>query len=194
MMSNQMTALNDLWTEYQKDERFDHLRKPGINFVPGMGPLRPSIMIIGEAPGRMENAKRLPFVGKAGNNLTELLLNAHIDPHEDVFITNTLKYWPRTASGQTRKPDEDEIEVCREYMDREIEIVSPTIIGLCGGVPLKTFYPEKQGIKSVHGILLDNKFVPLYHPAHYLYQPDKKSLVQSGYILLKNFVDTKVKS
>jgi uracil-DNA glycosylase len=71
--------LNRVYEQYKADRRLEHLRRPGINFVPGMGPLKPALMLIGEAPGRLENAKHLPFVGQAGIALSNLLEDVGTD-------------------------------------------------------------------------------------------------------------------
>jgi uracil-DNA glycosylase len=98
--------LQALYEDYMIDERFEHFRDLHKNFVPGMGPLSPKLMLVGEAPGRMENAKRLPFVGQAGINLANLLEDVGIDQY-NVFMTNVLKYWPPYREGGYTPSEED---------------------------------------------------------------------------------------
>lgn len=188
---SQDDRLDELYSKYQADERFHELRAshPGTFFVPGDGPMSPDYMLIGEAPGRLENAKRLPFQGRAGINLVNLLEDLKINPFAQVFMSNVVKYWPRNSNGKTRAPSLDEINESREYLIKEIEIVQPKIVGLCGFVAIKALFPRISDVYSVNGRLLDNRYVPLYHPAVPTYNPDKKPLVVEGYTKLKHYLE-----
>lgn len=189
MASDRITQLKELYDEYLIDPRFDHLRQEGINFVGGSGPINPRLMLIGEAPGRMENARRTPFVGKAGIELNKLLEFVEVDVYE-IFLTNVMKYWPQ-INFKTKSPTEDEIRASREYLMKEIDIVDPDIVGLCGGSAIRCIYPEIKQVRARHGKLLDNMFVPLYHPATILYEEGMESMVQMGYLLMKSYLDNK---
>lgn len=181
--------LDELYELYQNDPQFEYLRKdhPTTFFVPGDGPMSPDIMLIGEAPGRLENANRMPFVGRAGVNLANILQDLEIDIYY-TFRTNVVKYWPRDGMGKTRSLDNDEIADARKYLLKEIEIVNPKIIGLCGHSAIKAIYPKIPHVHHSHAQLLDNKFVPLYHPATATYNVAKKPLVLSGYAKLKEYL------
>lgn len=183
--------LKALYDSYLVDERFQHLRDLGRKFVPGAGPLSAGIMLIGEAPGKMENARGIPFVGRAGSNLSLLLEDTKIK-EDDVFFTNAVKYQPVQQEDRSWTPTEEEIEASREYILREIDIVSPTVVGLCGRTAIHTIFPELSNVFSHHGQLLNSKFVPLYHPAVMSYNPLKKSTVRTGYTQLKAYYDAKV--
>lgn len=191
---NQREALENLYSRYAADPVFKNLRKPGINLVPGKGPLNPDIMLIGESPGLEENANRTPFMGRAGSNLTRLLIHANIDPYK-VFMTNVVKYWPRSeVEGRKRISREDnftweEADRSDDYLQEEIEIVAPKIIGLCGRFPIQAIFPDKDQIFRDHGLLLEGKYVPLYHPAVISYNDKKKDLLQEGYDKLKGYAD-----
>lgn len=189
MSESQEELLDQLYAEYQEDPQFRYLREdhPNTFFVPGDGPMSPNIMLVGEAPGRLENAKRMPFVGKAGTNLTNILTDLHIDPFK-VFMTNVIKYWPQDTPGHTRNPDPDEIEAHRLYLLKEINIVQPKIVGLCGYSAITAIYPKIKRVYDVHGSLFDNKFVPLYHPAGATWDRSKKPLIVSGYAKLRDYV------
>lgn len=186
-------ALLSLYDEYLVDVRMDHYRKPGIKFVGGDGPLDPHIMLIGEAPGRLENAKRVPFTGRAGINLTNILTDVGIDPYY-VYMTNVIKFWPRTKDGKTRTPYDEELLESRDYLLREIEIVNPKIIGLCGYSAIHTIYPKLRSVFKAHGELLDNRFVPLYHPAYVTYNTSKKKMVMGGYEKLREHLKVMLKN
>lgn len=183
--------LADLYEAYKKDPRFDHLRRDTVNFVPGVGPLKPTLMLIGEAPGRMENAKRIPFVGQAGQALTNLLEDVGIIEY-DIFETNAVKYWPpRRGTPPNVTPTEEEISASREYLLREIEIVDPAIIGMCGVSAYKAVFADAKTIYDHHGELLEGRFVPLYHPARICYDPSTKPKVREGYTKLRAYMDAR---
>jgi uracil-DNA glycosylase len=185
-----MEDLKALYDAYVVDEHFQHLRNLNRKFVPGSGPLRADLMLIGEAPGKMENAKRIPFVGRAGINLTNLLEDVKIDP-DDVFFTNAVKYWPIRQSDGSFSPTEEEIEISRDYLLKEIEIVEPLVIGMCGRTAIHTLFPEINDVFHNHGELLQGRFVPLYHPAVVSYQPHRKPAVREGYTKLAAYLAAK---
>lgn len=177
-----------LYDRYDSDLNFHMLRKPGVKIVPGSGQLNPILMLIGEAPGKLENARGAPFLGAAGNNLDKFLANINVNK-EDTFKTNVIKYWPRLPSGSTRPPYKEEIEDSRDYLLEEIDIVNPLLVGLLGFYAINTVFPSIRSVFAHHGKLLENKFVPLYHPAVTLYQPAKEDLVRSGFDSLSEYID-----
>ena len=181
--------LDEIYEKYKTDPRLDSMRKPGIKFVPGKGPLNPDIMLIGEAPGSLENAKQEPFQGKAGKYLKELLEYMELN-RADIFITNAVKYWPLTNEipPETRQPDNNEIGYSRFYLAREIEIVKPKIIGLCGYSAIRALFPAVQDVNSNHGALLADKYVPLYHPAIIGYKSHMRGKVKKGYKMLTEYL------
>lgn len=185
-----MLDLKHLYDAYVQDSSFDELRSyPGVKFVPGSGPLNPTLMIVGEAPGRMENAKGQPFIGQSGIILRNLITNIGIDPN-NVFFTNVVKYWPLEPDkvGVTRSPSEEEAEASRDYLLRELEIVDPDIVGLCGRFSINAVFPEITQVFAYHGELLEDQFVPLYHPAVIKHAPYKRLLVEKGFERLKNHI------
>lgn len=185
MNKTQIERLQDLNLEYMEDAHFNHMRKPGIRFVPGTGPVNPRIMIIGEAPGRLENARQIPFLGRAGINLANILDDVNIDMH-DIYLTNSVKYLPTETSGKPRTPTIEEMKSSRPYLLREIEIVNPGIVALAGRIPLLTIVPElAKKFHEWHGKLYNNRYVPLYHPAVVTHNPSKKGEVRSGYASLR---------
>ena len=191
---NRKEELNDLYLSYCKDPIFSHLRESGSSFVPGSGPLDCRVMIIGEAPGEIEDGRQIPFVGQSGANLAILLQGVGIEI-SNVFYTNTVKYWTSYLDTKgikrTRTPSEEEIKLSIPYLRKEIEIVEPTVIGLAGHAAITGLFPEIKNVFSRHGELLDDLFVPLYHPAT-LTHLDKSDLIpqiKSGYKKLKKYLD-----
>jgi uracil-DNA glycosylase len=193
-MSDRMDDLKVLYDTYAADSRFEHLRTLGRKFIPGKGHLSSPLMLIGEAPGRMENAKGAPFVGRAGENLQNLLEDVKIK-WEDIFLTNAVKYWPEGERGEDGKytytPTEDEIQASRAYLIKEVEIVQPLIVGLCGRTAIHTMFDELNDVYHQHGELLLGKYVPLYHPMRISYNVSSKATVRMGYTKLAAYLTAK---
>lgn len=184
---SQIEDLQALNLEYRNEKRLLHMQAPGIRFVPGTGPLNPGLMLIGEAPGKLENARGVPFVGRAGENLMNILTDVGIDPVE-CYMTNAVKFMPMDTDRKTRPPTMSEMEGSREYLLREIDVVNPKVVGLCGKVPLMTVLPGAGPFRAIHGKLLHSKFVALYHPAVVSYNPSLKGDVKQGYRKLNNYL------
>lgn len=192
MDDQQYRELEELYEAQLADPRFEKLREPeGIQFVPARGPLNPYIMLVGLAPGRMENASRQPFVGKAGTSLSNILIDLEMDVFQ-IYLTNICKFWPKDTtkyrtSTTSRELTDVEFKACTEYLRKEIEIVQPKVVGLCGKLAIESIYPEIENVYEHHAELLDGMFVPLYHPAAVFYSPNKKRLARQGYLKLKEY-------
>lgn len=184
-----MAELKRLYDRYESDIKFDDLRAADINFVPGTGILNPTAMLIGEAPGVDENARCIPFVGNAGSQLQKLLKEAGIDIGS-LFFTNVVKYWPRDENRKPKPPTDEQIEASRSYIKKEIEIVDPSFIVLCGRTATRAIFPNILSIRQVVGKLIQNKYLPLYHPAVVLYKREKYEEVLGGYKILAALIDT----
>lgn len=165
------------------------LHKQRTNAVAGEGSSKADIMFIGEAPGYNEDQTGRPFCGKAGKILDELLDSIGIK-RENIFITNIVKCRP----PGNRNPTSEEINTCTPYLDRQIELIKPKIIGCLGN--FATAYIMKrfglkdkiQGVSKIHSkvftlstLLGPIKIIPLYHPAVATYNPNMKD------VLLKDF-------
>ena len=138
------------------------------NAVPGMGSGESGVMFVGEAPGRNEDFRGRPFVGRAGHILTEALEKAGVS-RKDVYITNTVKCRP----PNNRNPHRTERESCKDYLDAEIRLLKPRIICILGNVALKSLLGD-DGITSKRGSIVkkDNLvYFPTIHPAAVLYNP-----------------------
>lgn len=188
--SDQLSQLDKLYDEYDIDQRFNKLRHSGIKLVPGDGPLNPLVMLVGEKPGSMENDKAMPFIGRVGGILHAFLRELDIDP-QTTFMTNVVKYWPENPhnEGRERTLTREEISVSREYLLREIAVVNPKLVGLCGLGAIKAIYPEATDVFSHNGEFLDDKFVLLYNPSLVLYKPWKRPLILKGFGKLKALMD-----
>lgn len=135
------------------------------NIVFSKGNTNAKIMLIGEAPGLKENECGLPFVGKSGQLLDNLLIEVGFNPKQDIYFCNTVKCRP-VKNNKDRKPTNKELQACNEYLQKQIEIINPQIIILCGNTAVKTF-GIKESMKQIHGkFILQNgvKLYPIYHP------------------------------
>ena len=112
----------------------------------GAGNADADLMFVGEAPGQQEDLQGLPFVGRAGKLLDELLAGVGLS-RDEVFITNVLKSRP----PGNRDPEPDEIEACRPYLDRQIELIEPTVICTLGNFATKLLTRSSRGITGVEG-------------------------------------------
>lgn len=182
--------LEQVYAQYKEDPAFDGLRSTGNKFVPGYGPTHPRIMLVGEAPGSLENALQKPFMGRAGKLLDDLLEAIGVDP-ETVFITNAVKYWPVDDLGKTRQPNDIELAASKKYLLQEIDIVKPIVVGLCGFSAIRAVFPGIQDVNSVHGTLIAGKYVPLYHPAAMGYRPLMSGKIKKGYKMLNEYLTQK---
>jgi uracil-DNA glycosylase family 4 len=127
--------------------------------VPGEGPCPAPIMLVGEAPGADEDKTGRPFVGRCGKLLDRSLAQAGINRSE-VFITSVVKCRPQ----KNRKPKNAEMDACRPYLQSQIEIVRPQVIGLMGNVAVSSLL-KRQGVTTLHGQIFEEKFLVTFHPA-----------------------------
>jgi len=137
--------------------------------VPGEGPAAAHLMFIGEGPGEQEDRSGRPFMGAAGKLLSRLMLDAGLD-RSTAFITNLVKCRP----PGNRNPLPCEVEACRPYLDAQIALINPAVIGLLGRPATQTVLDLSAPMSRVHGAAREKDgilFVPLYHPAAALHQP-----------------------
>ncbi len=126
------------------------------------------IVLIGEAPGYNEDQTGEPFVGRAGQLLDKILESVGFSRKENIYICNTIKCRP----PDNRDPLPEEKNACRSYLDRQLEILKPKIILLCGKVALTSFMDTKEGITKLRGRWFDGpngtKMMPIFHPSYLL--------------------------
>jgi uracil-DNA glycosylase family 4 len=154
----------------------------------GTGNKQADWMVIGEAPGQSEDLQGQPFVGKAGQLLTEMLRALGL-AREDVFIANILKCRP----PGNRDPKPDEIEACHEYLQRQRALVQPKIILAVGRIAaqalLKTEAPLTKLRGKVH-TLDETPVVVVYHPAYLLRSlPDKRKAWMDLQLAMKTYTE-----
>lgn len=156
-----MRALNKKYANLPfsiKGEKWDLSKK----FVKGEGNLDANIMLIGQAPGANEDIHGRPFVGISGRLLDSLLASIDI-LRSDIYITSTVQFFP----PKNRAPTNKEIELCREYLVSQIDIISPKLIVLVGSIALKSVV-NLSPIMEYHGTLMQSDgvfYYPTLHPA-----------------------------
>lgn len=142
------------------------------NTVFGVGNPEADWLIIGEAPGAEEDRRGEPFVGRAGQLLDHMLL-AIGQSRESVFIANILKCRP----PNNRDPKPSEAEACRDYLERQIELIQPRIILAVGKIAAQNLLGSDDPVGRMRGRPHELNGIPLvvtYHPAYLLRSPSQK--------------------
>lgn len=167
-------------------------------YITGDGPIPCSTLFVGEAPGKTEVLEGKPFVGMAGQNF-EKYLNSIGLTRNNIRITNTCFFRPiKISEGKTgrktisnRTPKISEVNLFRDILDEEINLVNPKIIVTLGNVPLKRL-TEFKSIGDCHGSLYFNEKLkryvfPMYHPSSLTYNRNEtfKSMYQNDWTKLK---------
>lgn len=157
----------------------------------GAGNSDANLMFVGEAPGAEEDRQGLPFVGRAGQLLNQLLEEVGLK-REDVFICNVLKSRP----PGNRDPQPDEIEACWPYLERQIQLIEPRVIATLGNFATKkitgspTGITRVRGTPQVHTIAGRTLFVfPLLHPAAALRTPSLVETLREDFGRLRGLLE-----
>jgi uracil-DNA glycosylase family 4 len=169
-----MSALSELNQEIERCQKCE-IAKYRNKAVPGEGAEDAAIMFIGEAPGWHEDQQGRPFVGPAGKFLDELLASIGLS-RQQVYITNIIK----TRPPANRDPLPTEIQNCRLYLKRQIEIIKPKMIVTLGRYSMAMFFPGKS-ISKIHGTAQkrDNViYYAMYHPAAALHQASLRQAIE----------------
>lgn len=154
--------------------------------VPGDGAVNAQIMFIGEAPGYYEDQQGLPFVGASGKYLEELLAMIGLTRH-DVFIANVIKCRP----PENRDPLPGEIDACKHFLDRQIEIINPLIIATLGRYSMARYFPDGK-ITKIHGQPKyegGRIYYPLFHPAAVLRNMNLKPAMEEDFKRMKTLLE-----
>lgn len=151
------------------------LSKTRNKVVFGHGPVPSDIMLIGEAPGADEDEQGLPFVGRSGKLLTQILESIEIKRPDDIYIANTLKCRP----PGNRTPATSEQEACWPYLEAQLNLVKPKILLLAGTPSVKNVLKIKEPISKIRGKWFklpgyqDLSVMPIFHPSYLLRNPQK---------------------
>ena len=184
--------LVELFREVQTCERCP-LFETRTKAVFGAGNANADLLFVGEAPGAEEDRRGLPFVGRAGQLLQQLLAGIGMS-RDDVFIANVLKSRP----PNNRDPLPAEIQACRPYLDRQIELIEPRVIATLGNFATKLLTGSPVGITRVRGTpqehVLGGRSVtlfPLLHPAAALRTPAMKEMLSEDFAKLPSLLGPK---
>lgn len=161
--------------------------EPIAGWITGHGPIPCKIMLLGEAPGKTEIEKQMAFVGSSGKVLDKYLNSIGLK-RENIRISNTCYFRPikisKSKNGKdtisNRTPKNSEIELFRQVLDDEINLVNPSIIVTLGNIPLRRL-TEFKNIGECHGRLYFNESLgryifPMYHPSALIYNRSEELL------------------
>ena len=141
----------------------------------GAGNPRAELVFVGEGPGHDEDVQGLPFVGRAGKLLTQMIEAMGLT-REQVYICNVVKCRP----PENRRPEDDEVATCSPYLYRQLDVISPKAIVCLGATAAQALLKTKDSISRFRGTWLDyrgTKLMVTYHPAYLLRNPNAKGEV-----------------
>src|SRR6202166_1555203 len=150
-----------------------HMQRNKIVF--GAGNPRAELVFVGEGPGHDEDVQGLPFVGRAGKLLTQMIEAMGLT-RDQVYICNVVKCRP----PENRKPEDDEVATCSPYLYRQLDVISPKAIVCLGGTAAQALLKTKDSISRYRGNWFDyrnTKLMATYHPAYLLRNPAAKGEV-----------------
>ena len=134
------------------------------NVVPGQGVTKPLVLVVGEGPGADEDAKGLPFVGKAGILLDKMLAAIKLDRKTNCYIANIVKCRP----PENRNPLPEEQAACFSFLEAQIHILKPKMILCMGKIAAEKMLNQQLPITQYHGHFFEYQGIPLmptYHPS-----------------------------
>jgi DNA polymerase len=170
-----MLSLSELYQQIAQCHQCE-LAKSRTKVVPGEGAENADIMFIGEAPGFHEDQQGRPFVGQAGQFLDKLLESIDLK-RDQVYIANVIKCRP---TGN-RDPLPTEINNCRDWLDKQIEIIKPRMIVTLGRYSMARYFAGKT-ISKIHGVAQQKDgiiYFPMYHPAAALHQQSLRQTIEN---------------
>jgi DNA polymerase len=148
--------------------------------VPGVGDRKASWLFVGEGPGRSEDLEGEPFVGPAGKLLDNMLKAMQLARGVDTYIANIVKCRPVDADGRDRPPVQSEVAACRPFLERQIDLIKPTVIVALGKTAATSLLGlnEETSLSSLRGEPHSYRGIPVvvtYHPAYLLRKPEEKA-------------------
>ena len=131
------------------------------------------LMLIGEGPGQHEDETGLPFMGRAGQLLDQILASVGLDEEQDIYICNVVKCRP----PGNRKPTPEEMAHCRPWLQRQIQLVNPDVVLLAGATAMMGVLGIKTGITRMRGQWIEREgrvYMPVFHPSFLLRNPSRQ--------------------
>ncbi len=171
----QSSSLEDLRADIGDCQRCK-LAPGRTNLVFGVGNPKARLVFVGEAPGHDEDLRGEPFVGRAGQLLTEIITKGMRIRRDDVYICNVIKCRP----PGNRNPEPDEVDSCEPFLLRQLELIGPEVIVALGKFAAQTLLRDKTPITKLRGRWFDYhgiRLMPTFHPAYLLRNPAEKRLV-----------------
>jgi DNA polymerase len=137
-------------------------------------------LFVGEGPGRSEDLEGEPFVGPAGKLLDNMLKAMQLARGVDTYIANIVKCRPVDADGSDRPPVQNEVAACRPFLERQIDLIKPTVIVVLGKTAATSLLGlnEETSLASLRGEPHSYQGIPVvvtYHPAYLLLKPEDKA-------------------
>ena len=148
------------------------LHKGRIKLVFGTGNAEARLMFVGEGPGAEEDEQGVPFVGRAGQLLTQIIKAMGLE-REDVYIANVVKCRP----PGNRNPEPDEIEQCEPFLMRQMDVIKPAVVVALGKFAAQTLLRSTEPISKIRGRFHqvgDTRVMPTFHPSYLLRNPAAK--------------------
>lgn len=170
--ASSLPALRDALGDCQRCKLAGHR----TNIVFGVGNPQARLVFVGEGPGADEDAQGEPFVGRAGQLLTEIITKGMGLRRDDVYICNVVKCRP----PGNRNPEPDEVAACAPFLHRQVELLAPEVIVALGKFAAQTLLETASPISKIRGQWFTYRGVrlmPTFHPAYLLRNPGDKRLV-----------------
>lgn len=178
-------------------ENFDgcNLKKMATNTVFCDGNPDSKVMVIGEAPGNHEDLQGIPFCGDSGKVLDDMFRAINMTRAESFYISNVI-FWRPPGN---RRPTEEELAICRPFVERHIELVNPEVLVLVGATSMTAVLGIKDPVTQIRGKFMDfsPSFLPrkiktftIFHPSYLMRQPAKKKVAWQDMLALEEFLTT----
>jgi DNA polymerase len=177
-------------------EDFDgcNLKKMATNTVFSDGNPDSEIIIIGEAPGNHEDLRGIPFCGDSGEMLTAMFNGINLTREKDYYVTNVI-FWRPPGN---RRPTEEELAICRPFVERHLQLFNPKVIILVGATAMNAIIDTDDTISKIRGQFIDfspqflknkTKTFTIFHPSFLMRQPAKKRLAWLDMLNLQKFIN-----
>jgi uracil-DNA glycosylase family 4 len=167
------------------------LSRERTNVVFSSGSPDAQVMVVGEGPGQQEDEQGIPFIGRSGQLLVDLLGEIGFD-RDDVYIANVVKCRP----PRNRDPRPDEIDACKPYLRRQIELVDPAVVVTVGNFSSKLLLGTTTGITKLRGSAYEwwgRHLVPTFHPAAALRGGENvRNQIREDLALVRDIIDGRI--
>jgi uracil-DNA glycosylase len=171
-----------------------NLKKMATNTVFCDGNPNSKVMVIGEAPGNHEDLQGIPFCGDSGKVLDDMFRAINMTRAESFYISNVI-FWRPPGN---RRPTEEELAICRPFVERHIELVNPEVLVLVGATSMTAVLGIKDPVTQIRGKFMDfsPSFLPrkiktftIFHPSYLMRQPTKKKVAWQDMLALEEFLN-----